>query len=203
MLHALLPTLLLTLLGAAVALSVGLVLALARLSRYRMLRTSANALTQLIRGTPSLVLLYFLYFGIAQVGILLSQFVAAVVVLGIYYSGYVSDAFRAAILAIPKPLIESCVALNLRHHHSWLRIILPLGWKAALPALMNYLIMAFKETAIFVAIGLPILLGKAKEIGFINFRYLEVYTLAGLIYIVCTVPAIALVRRLESRDVFE
>lgn len=192
-----------TVLGSALAWMLGMVLAGMRLSRTSVLARFGVQVAHFVRGTPFLVQLFFVFYVFPYAGITLTPFVTGVVVLGIYYGAYASDTFMASIKAIPQPLLESCLALNLTTRRAWRRIIVPLAFRASLPGLMNYVILCFKETALLVAIGLPILLGQAQELGYTNFRYLEAYTLVGVIYLVLSYPAALLVRRLEATHVFE
>lgn len=196
-------TLWVTVVGSFLAWILGLLLAAGRLSRNAVLSFAAREITDFVRGTPFLIQLFFVFYVFPYAGIMLSPFLTGVLVLGMYYGAYASDTFRASILAVPKPILESCVALNLSRRQAWMRILLPLAMRASIPPLMNYFAMCFKETSLLVVIGLPILLGKAQEIGYESFRYLEAYTIAGIIFIVLTLPVSYLVRRLEARHVFD
>lgn len=196
-------TLLVTVLGAVISLILGALLAILRVSRSRVMSKTADFVSDLLRGTPFLAMLFFVFYAFPQFGVVLDQFATGVLVLGLYYAGYASDAFRSAVIAIPRTTLESCVALNLSIAHSWRRVIVPLAVRASVPTLMNYGVMSFKQTAILVAIGLPILLGKAQQIGYGSFRYLEVYTIAGIIYLLISYPLAYLARRMESKRVFD
>lgn len=203
LLKSLWPTFLITVFGFGIAVVLGCLLVIARVNRARPVRYSANGLADLIRSTPFLVLLFLIFYALPQIGIVLSPFVAGVVTLGIYYTGYASDTLLASMRAIPPALIEASAVLGMPNGHTWRRVIIPLAARASVPGLTSYLIMCFKETALLVAIGVPVLLGKAQSIGYFNFRYLEVYTIVGLIYLVITYPAAWLLRRIEAKNVFE
>lgn len=196
-------TLLVAIVGTFVSWIFGAMLAYWQLSRNQMVAAIMIGLKDVIIGTPFLLHVFMAFFVLPFIGILLSPFTTAVITVGMYYGAFASDTFRAAITAIPRPILESCVALHIEPRQAWRKIILPLAFRASIPAMLNYFIMAFKQTAMFVVIGMPIVLGKAQELGYQSFRYLEVYTAAAAIYLVCTIPLTFAVRRLENRHVFE
>ncbi|MBK0418798.1 amino acid ABC transporter permease [Leucobacter sp. CSA1] len=198
-LEALPLTLVVSLVGGVLAIVLGLLLALARLSPYPFASRSSGTVSKLLRGTPFLVQLFFVYYALPQWGVRIDAFWTGVIVLCLYYSVYMADAFISGVQTVSPTLIEVCAVINLTTAQAWRRVILPLAVPRSSPSLMNYLIMALQQSAVLMAIGLGVLLGRAQEIGYSSFRYLETYTICGLIYIVIAVPALLLVRRLEKR----
>jgi polar amino acid transport system permease protein len=186
--------------GGALAIVLGLALAMLRFSPHNALSESAAAASKLLRGTPFLVQLFFVYYALPHWGIRINAFWTGVIVLGLYYSAYMADAFVSGLQTIPRTLVEVSAVMNFSPAHTWRRVLLPLAIPKASPSILNYLIMAFQQSAVLMAIGLGVLLGRAQEIGYSSFRYLETYTICGIVYIAVAVPALLLVRRLEKRN---
>ncbi|WP_374016280.1 ectoine/hydroxyectoine ABC transporter permease subunit EhuD [Paenibacillus thiaminolyticus] len=188
-----------TLLGFAAACVLGLPLALARRSRYRAVAVLANAWMEFIRSTPLLVQLFVLFYALPLYGISFSPFVTGVIGLGLHYSAYLSEVFRSGIEAVPAGQWEAAKALNFGRRHSWTNIILPQAIPPIIPVMGNYLITMFKETPVLSAITLVELLQTAKAIGSGSFRYLEAFTIVGLLFLLLSYPSSLLVSRLEKR----
>ena len=198
-LSALGTTLAAALVGFLLALGIGLVLCLLVQSRIRLLRWPAIGLVQFVRNTPLLVQLYFLFFVLPQYGILLSPFGAGVFALGLHYATYTSEVYRAGVESVPRAQWEAAIALNFSRTRIWFAVILPQAIRRIIPALGNYLVSSFKDTAVLSAITLVELLAQAQIIGSITFRYLEPITLVGLIYLLLSLAAVFLVRVLAVR----
>lgn len=188
-----------TLLGFVAACMLGLPLALARRSRYRAVSVLANAWMEFIRSTPLLVQLFVLFYALPLYGISFSPFVTGVIGLGLHYSAYLSEVFRSGIEAVPAGQWEAAKALNFGRRHSWTNIILPQAIPPIIPVMGNYLITMFKETPVLSAITLVELLQTAKAIGSGSFRYLEAFTMVGLLFLLLSYPSSLLVSRLEKR----
>lgn len=187
-----------TVLGSIVAFSLGLVLALA-LRGPRIVRYPVRGFIEFIRSTPLLVQILFLYFALPDVGILLSTLAVGVIALGIHYACYTADIYRAGIDAVPVGQWEAAAALSLPRVRVWTGVILPQAIPRVLPALGNYVISMFKETPLLIGISVLEIVGQAREVGGGTFRYVEAYTLAGLLFLALSYPAALLVRRLERR----
>ncbi|MCE3553718.1 ectoine/hydroxyectoine ABC transporter permease subunit EhuD [Pseudonocardia sp. RS11V-5] len=196
---ALVTTIEITLLGSVVALLLGLVFAVLRRLHIPVLDQVLWAFIEVVRSTPLLVQVFFLFFVLPQFGITLSAFVVGVVGLGIHYATYTSEVYRAGIDAIPKGQWEACTALSLPRLRVWTGVILPQAVPRVLPALGNYVISMFKEVPLLLAIGVVEVVNEAREIGSLTFRYTEPYTIAGLLFLLLSYPASMLVRRLERR----
>lgn len=196
-------TALTTLAGILLAIVFGVFLSAVELSRSDLAAGVSKAFKSLICSTPLLLHVFILFYVLPQFGVRLSPFATACVAFMVYFGSVVSNSFTAAVNAIPRPILESCAVLNLSDFQAWRSVIAPLAFRASIPTILNYTIMCWKETAVLVVIGLPILLGTAEKFGYENFRYLEAYTLTAIIYTAVTVPLSILVRRIESRHVFE
>jgi polar amino acid transport system permease protein len=201
LLLALVTTIEITLLGSAVALVLGLVIAVLRRARIPVLDQVLWAFVEVVRSTPLLVQIFFLYFVLPRFGVVLSAFVVGVIALGVHYATYTSEVYRAGIDAVPKGQWEAARALSLSPGRTWTGVILPQAVPRVLPALGNYVISMFKEVPLLLAIGVIEVVNRARELGSQDFRYVEPYTIAGLLFLAISYPAALLVRRLERRRV--
>lgn len=192
-------TVIVTILGFLVAMIVGLGFALLRRSRHPWVSKSSGFVIDFIRCTPLLVQAFFIYFVLPRFGLEFDKYTAGVLALGLHYATYVSEVYRAGIESIPKGQWEASRALNFTAAQTWLKIILPQAVPPVIPVLGNYFIMMFKETPILIVIGLPEMLLEAKLYGSANFRYIEAYTLTGLIFLVISIPAMLFFNRLEVK----
>ena len=192
-------TVLITVTGTIIAMCLGLGLAIMRRSRVKWISLPAEAFVEFVRDTPLLVQLYFLYFGLPVLGIFLSALVTGIIGIGINYSAYTAEVYRAGIESIPRGQWEAARALNFSYGQTWVRIILPQAIRKVIPALGNYLIAMFKDTPILASIGVLEMLEQAQIVGSENFRYLEPMTEVGLLFILVSYPASLLIRGLEAR----
>ncbi len=196
-LQAIQTTIAATLAGFVLALVGGLVLAFGRRSKRRVLSWSSAAFIEFVRSTPLLVQLYFLFYGLPAIGISLSPLTSGVLGLGIHYSCYLSEVYRSGIDAVPRGQWEAARALNFSIGQTWLRIILPQAIRPVVPVLGNYLIVMFKETPILSAITLVEMLATAKIIGAESFRYLEAFTVVGILFLVLSYVSSLLIKKWE------
>jgi polar amino acid transport system permease protein len=189
------------LVGMTLAMIFGLLLALGRRSKFKVLSLPIGGFIEFVRTTPLLVQLYFLFYVLPHYGILLSPFEAGFIGLGLHYSTYLSEVYRAGIEAIPRDQWEAAIALNFSWRKTWTRIILPQALPPMLPVFGNYFIAMFKETPLLAAITVIELLETAKTFGDITFKYLEPFTMVGLLFLALSYPSALLIRRLEARFV--
>lgn len=201
LLRALVTTIQITLLGSVVALVLGLVIAVLRRGRIPVLDQLLWAFVEFVRSTPLLVQIYFLFFVLPQFGITLGAFTVGVLALGVHYATYTSEVYRAGIEAVPAGQWEAATALSLPRSRVWIGVILPQAVPRVLPALGNYVIAMFKEVPLLLVIGIVEVVNAAREIGSTTFRFVEPYTIAGLLFLLLSYPASILVRRLERRRV--
>ncbi|RED89193.1 ectoine/hydroxyectoine ABC transporter permease subunit EhuD [Cohnella phaseoli] len=189
-----------TLAGFALACLLGLPIALARRSRSKWIALPMATITEFIRSTPLLIQLFVLVFVFPQsFGITLTPFAAGVIGLGVHYSTYLSEVYRSGIEAVPKGQWEASVALNFGKVQTWTRIVLPQSIPPTVPVMGNYLITMFKETPTLSAITVAELLMTAKILGSASFKYVEAFTLVGVIFFLLSYPSALLVRMLERR----
>lgn len=188
-----------TLVGFLFAVVWGLVLAFARRSRLKIVSWTALAFIEFVRTTPLLVQLFFIFYVLPRYGLVLSPFVAGVLGLGLHYSTYLAEVYRAGIDSVEKGQWEAATALNLSTRQKWTSVILPQAVRPVLPVMGNYLIVMFKETPLLSAITLVEIVTMAQKIGSDTFRYLEPLTLVGILFLILSYTASILVRRLELR----
>lgn len=187
-------------LAAIVAGSVlGLACAFAALGKSRPLRTAAAAYVTAVRNTPLLVIVLIAYFALPDLGLRMGKEVSFVVSLGLYAGAYLTEVFRASLLAIPAGLIEAGRSIGLTPAKiAWL-IRLPLMMRNALPALGSTFIALFKDTSIAAAIAVPELTFQARRINVDTFRVVEAWLAAGTLYLVTCIVLAAALRRFERR----
>ncbi|SDW64893.1 amino acid ABC transporter membrane protein 2, PAAT family [Marininema mesophilum] len=194
------PVTILATLGAfAVALILGLGLAFARRSTNRLLSGVTHAVVEFIRSTPPFVQLFFLFFVMPQFGVTMSALMTGILGLGIHYSTFLSEVYRAGIDSVEKGQWEAATALNFTPRQKWMRIILPQAIRPIIPVMGNYLITLFKETPMLLGITVVEMLSQAQIIGSQSFRYTEPVTLVGIFFLVLSYGASLLVKRLEIR----
>lgn len=198
-LGAFLVTLQATLAGFALALVLGLAWAVARMAPLAWLARGVFWIVEFVRSTPLLIQLYFLYYVLPEYGLTLSPLVIGILALGLHYSCYTAEVYRAGIEAMPRGQWEAARALSLSRRATWLRVVLPQAIPPTLPVLGNYLIAMFKDTPLLAAITVMEMLQTAKLIGAESFRYLEPLTMTGVVFLVVSLAASSLIRYLETR----
>lgn len=177
----------------------GLVLALLVQSKSRAISWAALVLVEIGRGTPALVLLQFIYFGLPQIDLSLSSFVSAWVALSLTTAAYTSEILRAGLQAVPAGQIEAAHALNLSRLDELRFVILPQAVRIAVPALLGFAILVFQSTSLCFTIALPEIVSQANEIGSMTFKYFPVLTITGVIFALICIPASVFVGWLEHR----
>jgi polar amino acid transport system permease protein len=185
-----------TFLGFALAVSLGLVLAVARIAFPRA-GWAISVLVELIRSTPLLIQIFFVFFVLPKFGVVLDAFTAGVLAIGIHYAAYCAEVYRAGFDNIPRGQWEASIALNLSTWTTFRDIIIPQAIPPVVPALGNYLVALFKETPLLSAIAVLELMQTAKIIGSESFRYTEPITLVGAFFLAMSLASAALIRVVE------
>jgi|GEM_PF-139349 len=184
-------------LGYSIALVGGLVLAMGQRTKSWILTRVVREFVEFIRSTPLVVQIFFVFYVGPQFGITLSPWVAGMIAIGTHYASYLSEVYRGALNAIPAGQGEACVALNLPARQTFFRIIVPQALPLALPGMGNYMIGIFKDTPMLMVIGVAEMMQVATAIGAKYWRYTEVMTIVGLIFLVLSLPTAALLRVFE------
>lgn len=199
LLRATIVTVIATVGGFALAMVIGLVLALGKLSGATVIRLVATGISEFIRTTPLLIQLFFLFFVLPRYGLAFGALATGIVGLGLHYGAYLSEVYRAGIAAVPQGQWEAATSLDMSRALTWRRVILPQAIPPIIPPMGNYLIAMFKDTPILATIGAMELLGTAFSEAGRTYRYLEPITLVGLIFLALSYPSVLLVRRIERR----
>jgi polar amino acid transport system permease protein len=177
---------------------VAILFALGRVSGHKHLDRALGLYAWIFRGTPLLLQLFFIYYGLSIFGISLSPFTAASVTFIINYAAYLMEIFRAGIQSIDRGQYEAAKALNMSYVQSMRRIILPQAIKRTLPPCCNEAITLIKDTALVIVIGMGDLLRSAKEVFTRDFR-ITPFIIAAVIYLVMTSGVIAFFRKIEDK----
>lgn len=185
--------------GVALALLIGLLVAVIRLWRVPVLSVVAGAYVEFSRNTPSLVQLFFLYFGLPKLGIVISQEACAIACLAFLGGGYMAEAFRSALEAVPVVQHESAQVLGLSSRQALQHVILPQAMAQATPALVANVIFLVKESSVVSGIALADLMYVAKDIIGQSYDTAEALFLLVVSYAVILVPLSVLGTYVERR----
>lgn len=186
-------------LGMLLALVLGLLWAIARRSHHRAVSYPVALFVEFVRSTPLLVQLYFVFYVLPEVGLTLAPLTAGIVTLGLHYSCYTSEVYRAGISAVPQGQWEAARALNLAPWQTYRHVVLPQAVPPIVPVLGNYLIAMFKDTPVLSAITVLELLERATIVGKQTFRFLEPLTMVGVIFLLLSLGSGLVVRWLARR----
>ena len=181
-------TLLYTVLGFAGAAVFGLLLALLRLSKSRILRVPAALYTEIFKNIPLLAIIFIIYFGLASVGIKLGAIAAGSLSLILFYAAYLSETFRAAIAGVHAGQQEAAEALGLGRISTFQLVIFPQALRLALPGTNTFLVDLLKSTSLLVTISAAELMSVGRLITSATFRALEVYLVIAAIYFCLCYP---------------
>ncbi len=184
-------------LGFTIALVVGLVFAVGQRTPNKFLTFVVREIVEFIRSTPLVVQIFFVFFVGPQFGLTLSPWLAGMIAIGLHYAAYLSEVYRGALNAVPAGQIEACIALNLSAKRTFFSIIVPQALPLALPGMGNYLIGIFKDTPMLMVIGVAEMMHVATAIGSEHWRYTEVMTIVGLIFLALSLPTAAILRFIE------
>jgi polar amino acid transport system permease protein len=177
----------------------GLIWALMRVSGIGVLSGLSAGLINVIRGIPIIVLLFYLYFVMPEFGVTMTALQAAILGLGIAYSAYQAENFRAGIEAIDKGQIEAAQAIGMSWAQTMRRVVLPQAVKIVLPPYGNVMIMMLKDSSQASTITVAELALQGKLIASSTFKNTSVFTLVALMYLTMSIPLILLVRHFEKR----
>lgn len=188
-------TLLITVLGSLIAAVVGLVWAIALRELPRPLSAALGWVLDVVRMTPLPLQAFFVYYTFTSIDVL----TIGIVVIGLHYSTYMAESYRAGIESIRPGQWEAATALSLPRTRTWRAVIMPQALRATVPSLGNWAIAMFKDTPFLIFIAAPEMVSVARNIGGNTFRYVEPFTIAGLIFLAASYPTAILMRKLENR----
>ncbi|MGV9320271.1 ectoine/hydroxyectoine ABC transporter permease subunit EhuD [Streptomyces sp. NPDC003660] len=197
--RGLLVTLQVVALGSLLSFSLGLVWALLMRVPSRWVRWPVGVVTEFVRDTPLLVQLFFLFYVLPEWGVTFSALTTGVFAIGLHYSTYTMQVYRAGIEAVPVGQWEAATALSLPRRRIWTAVILPQAVRRVIPALGNYVISMLKDTPMLMVITVLEMLGRARLFSQSNFQFTEPLTVIGVVFIVLSYLASLLLRALERR----
>lgn len=184
--------------GTLIAFTLGLVWAIAQRSDKIWISWPVTAVTEFIRNTPLLVQLFFLFYVVPEWGLTMSPFVTGAIGLGLHYSTYTAEVYRAGINGVPVGQWEAATALSLPKVRTWTSVILPQAIRRVVPALGNYVVSMLKDSPQIAIIGVFEMFGEASAFSNETFTT-EAITIVGIAFIVIAYPASLLLRVLERR----
>jgi His/Glu/Gln/Arg/opine family amino acid ABC transporter permease subunit len=184
----------------AIAMAVGLVMAVVSSSRIRSLRFFVIMYVEVFRSVPALTQLFIIYFGLAQIGIRLQSLPAAIVGLGLAGGASLTEVFRAGFQALHHGQREAALAVGMTPIMTVRYIILPQAWRIVLPPLGNYSISLLKETSVASAIAAPEIMFFARQLVTKTFETPLIYSMTALFYLAMSIPLGRLVARLERKE---
>ena len=187
-----------TVLGFFLALVLGLVWAALKAAPLKIISWPAVVITEFLRDTPLLIQLFFLYYVLPEFGIVLPAFMTGALALGLQYSAYTSEVYRAGLEAVAKGQHEAARALNLSGLRTFSHIILPQAVPRIVPAMGNYLVSIMKDVPLLSVVTVLEMLSVARIIGDRTFNYLIPLSMVGGLYLIMTLVASAGVRLLDS-----
>ena len=198
MLWATLNTILAAGIGYAIAAIVGLLFLLGQRTPIKIVNMVNREIVEFIRSTPLLIQLFFVYFVLPQFGITLSAWVCGMITIGLHFGTYLSEVYRGALEGVPRTQWEACRALNFSTFYTYRKIVLPQAFPIAIPGMGNYLVGIFKDTPLLSTIGVAELFHAATAVGGYHYRYLEPYTIVGIIFLTLSIPAAIWIRKIEK-----
>ena len=199
LMQGLLVTLQLTLVALALGVAIGLPAALAKVYGGRWLRWFAVVYIELFRGTPLVVQLFVVYYGLPDLGITFSRMAAAFITLGLNSGAYQAEYFRGAIQAVGSGQMTAARALGMTQWQAIRYIVLPQALKLALPAWSNEAVSMIKYTAVIFLIAVPDLMGQAKIIASRFFAPIETYLIVAGFYLILVLIMTQLLRAVERK----
>jgi polar amino acid transport system permease protein len=199
LLQGALTTIYITATALVIATVLGLFWALLRVSGIAPLAHASRVLTNVIRGIPIIVVLFYMYFVIPEIGISLSAFQAGSLGLGIAYSSYMAEVFRAGIDAVDVGQFEAAQSIGMSRAKLMRRVVLPQALRMALPPYGNNVVMMLKDSSQTAVITVVELSMQSKLIAAATFKSSTVFTLVALMYLAMSLPMMYAIGRLEKR----
>ena len=191
-------TLELSIVALSVSVLIGIAMAYARLSPHRMVSSAASAYVEFVRNIPLLLIMFFIYFGLPAFQVTLTERLSAVLALSLYSGAYMTEIFRAGILAVGQGQVEAGQALGLTGFQIGRAVVLPQAFRVVLPSLGNQFISLIKDSSLAVAISVRELTYAAVRINDISWRIVEVYSVIAAMYLAVTYAVAVGLRGLET-----
>ncbi|WP_342048589.1 amino acid ABC transporter permease [Bacillus sp. OTU530] len=189
----------LTIISLILSLIIGLLVALGKITDNKIINKICNVYISIIRGTPLLVQLMYVYFVFPDLGISLTAFQAAIVALSINESAYLAEVFRAGIQSIPKGQMEAAKAIGMDYSLSMRRVILPQAIRNVIPAIGNSAIVLIKNSSLAAVITVSELMHRANLLAASTYQNIQIFTMVAIVYWILHYPLAMLVNYLEKR----
>jgi polar amino acid transport system permease protein len=193
---AIFATIQITLLGIVIGVIIGLIFAFMKVSKYKILIFIADLYINIIRGTPLVVQIFVLYFGLVQF-IDLGRFLSGGIALGVHNGAYIAEIFRGSIQSVDRGQSEAARSLGMNYGLSMRRIVLPQALRRAIPPLGNQFIIALKDSSLVAFIGFQELFNRAQRIQSSTGMAMESYVIVGIYYLVLVLILTFIVNRVE------
>jgi cystine transport system permease protein len=183
---AVMNTIPLTIISFIIGIILAVLTALGRISQVKLFQAIARVYVSAIRGTPLLVQLFIIFYGLPNIGVTLDPFISAVIGFSLSVGAYASEIIRAAIISIPKGQWEAGYSIGMTYTQALKRIILPQATRVSIPPLSNTFISLVKDTSLASLVLVTEMFRRAQEIASTNYEFLLVYTEAALVYwVIC------------------
>lgn len=196
--HAAFNTIQVSLVAMCLALTLGLVVAVIRVYGPKPLPTLALILTEVVRGTPLLIQLYLIFYGLPHLGIKLPPFIAGVMGLGFNYMAYEAENYRAGLLAIPKGQMEAARALGMSHLQAIRHVIVPQAIRVVIPPITNDFISLLKDSSLLSMITIVELTETYTQLANVHYDFLGLGLIFAAIYLLMGLPFVTLARKTEQ-----
>ncbi|MBN8956675.1 MAG: amino acid ABC transporter permease [Rhizobiales bacterium] len=195
LLHGAVLTLSISAVAAVGAVSVGLIVCAGRLSENRIVSRITRGYISLIRGTPLLLQLFYIYYALPEIGIVLPAFTAGAIGLSLNFGAYLAELFRAGVQSVGRGQTEAAAALGLHSFSRFRLVVAPQALRVILPALGNYALVLIKDSSLVAVLSVLELMRAGELLANATFKALPIYTMVGAIYfIICVVVAKAFER---------
>lgn len=186
-----------TIISILIALAIGLVTGLGRISRITIINRIATIYVEVIRGIPLLVQLFYIYFALGQL-VRVPRLASAIIAMSVCYGAYMGEIFRAGLQSIPKGQMEAALALGMSRGQALRKVILPQTFRVILPPVGNEFIALLKDSSLVSIIAVSDLLRRGREFASVSFQYFETYTIVALMYLVITLFLSKIVSLIED-----
>jgi polar amino acid transport system permease protein len=192
-------TIQLSLVSIIIGMVFGLLIALMRISKIKILSYVAQFYIWIIRGTPMLVQLFLVYFGLPQIGIELTPFISSVIALGLNAAAYIAEIYRGGIMSVPIGQMEAAESLGMRYPAIMKKIILPQALRVSVPSLGNQAVMMLKDSSLASLVTISELMMVSQRFAATNYAFIEFYIVAAGFYLVMTTIFTFILNKIEQR----
>jgi len=197
--EAALTTIILSILSMIVAVILGLILALTKVYAPKPIAFLATAYIEIIRGTPLLIQLFFIYYALPSLGLNLNPFTAAILGLGLNYSAYEAENYRAGLYSVPKGQMEAAISLGMTRRQALKHIIIPQAIRLVIPPVTNDFISLLKDTSLVSVIAMAELTKRYLELSATYYDYIGTGIIVAIIYLLIGLPFVKLSKYVEKK----